>query len=89
MTKWAAVEVEDYSGKIEGMEEFYLSGGKYAVFEHKGPASSFGEIFGYIFGVWLPGSEYTLDEREHFEILKEDYNPHDPNAEEEIWIPIK
>ena len=87
--KWAAVEVSDFENIPEGMEQHTLSGGKYAVFTHKGPASSFTKTFQYIFGTWLPHSEYKLDDREHFEILKKGYSPIDPNAEETVWIPIK
>ena len=43
----------------------------------------------HIFGRWLPQSEYELDDREHFELLPEGYSPVDPEAEEEVWIPIK
>ncbi len=43
----------------------------------------------YIFGSWLPESEYELDSREHFEVLPETYQPMNPKAREEVWIPIK
>lgn len=87
--KWAAVEVVDFEEVPAGMEAYELIGGKYAVFVHKGPASAFKKTFDYIFEQWLPSSNYTLDHREHFELLPEGYSPVDPNAEEEVWIPIK
>ncbi len=87
--KWAAVEVENSNNIPEGMELYTISGGKYAVFVHKGPAGTFPETMQYIFGKWLPGSKYKLDNREHFEILAENYRPDDPEAEEEVWIPIR
>jgi AraC family transcriptional regulator len=37
----------------------------------------------------LPGSDYSLDSRAHFEILGKKYKHDDPNSEEEVWIPIK
>lgn len=43
----------------------------------------------YIFGQWLPKSEYNLDNREHLEILPEGHSPVDPNVSEENWVPIK
>jgi len=43
----------------------------------------------YIFGEWLPKSGYTLDDREHFEILFEGYNPVDSEATEDIYIPVR
>jgi AraC family transcriptional regulator len=86
--KWALVEVTDFSNVPHGMETFTLPGGLYAVFDYKG-ASTDNRIFQYIFGTWLPGSEYTLDDRPHFEVLGEKYKNNDPGSEEEIWIPIQ
>ena len=72
-----------------GMNPFLLKGGLYAVFVHRGPASSGEKTFRYIFGIWLPASEYVIDDRPHFEILGEKYKHDDPDSEEEIWIPVK
>jgi AraC family transcriptional regulator len=87
--KWAAVEVSDNNSVPEEMEKFVLIGGLYAVFIHKGPASEGPKTFQYIFGTWLPNSEYLIDSRPHFEILSEKYKNDQPDSEEEIWIPIK
>jgi AraC family transcriptional regulator len=71
------------------METVVLKGGLYAVFQHKGgPATGF-KTFSYIFGTWLPASDYVLDARPHFELLGEKYNGSEPDSEEEIWIPVK
>ena len=87
--KWAAVEVSDLDGVPAGMEPMIVSG-KYAVFVHKGtPADFFRTTSPYIFGTWLPDSVFELDQRPQFEIMGEEYDPSDPNAEEEVWIPIK
>ena len=87
--KWAAVEVSSFTEIPPNMETYLLQGGQYAVFTHRGPASAATRTMQYIFGEWLPNSPYKLDDREHFEILPETYNPTDPDATEEIWIPIK
>ena len=87
--KWATVEVTSFDEVPSKMETYLLEGGEYAVFAHKGPASEAPKTMQYIFGQWLPESKYNLDNREHFEVLPEGYNPIDPQAEEEIWIPIK
>jgi AraC family transcriptional regulator len=86
--KWAAIEVTDFNYIPEGMESFTLEEGLYAVFNYKG-SSADGSIFQYIYGTWVPNSEYILDNRPHFEILGDKYKNNDPNSEEEIWIPIK
>ena len=87
-TKLAAVEVTDHLSIPEGMEGFILVQGLYAVFVHKG-LSSDTSIFKFIFTEWLPNSNYSLDNRPHFEVLGERYKNDDPDSEEEIWIPIK
>lgn len=86
--KWAAVEVVDFDTIPDDMEQFILPGGLYAVFDYKG-SSLDNRIFQYIFGTWLPNSDFILDNRPHFEILGDKYKNADPDSEEEIWVPIK
>lgn len=66
-----------------------LTGGLYAVFIHKGGPNTFPKTFQYIFRTWLPASDYTVDNRAHFEILGEKYKNEDPNSEEEVYIKRK
>ena len=86
--KWATVEVFDFDNVPSDLETFTLTGGLYAVFDYKG-SSTDSSVFQYIFGTWLPNSDYLLDDRPHFEVLGEKYKNADPNSEEEIWIPIQ
>lgn len=86
--RWAAMEVSNFENVPMGMESVVIPLGNYAVFEyiglHSDPAP-----FQYIFGNWLPNSEYELDDRPHFEVLGPKYKNNDPKSEEEIWIPIR
>jgi AraC family transcriptional regulator len=86
--KWATVEVANFDNVPNGMETFILTGGLYAVFDYKG-LSTDNSIFQYIFGTWLPGSDFNLDDRPHFEVLGHKYKNNDPTSEEEIWIPVQ
>lgn len=86
--KWAAVVVNGDEDVPTGMQTFILAGGLYAVFDYKGPAGD-PAVFQYIFGTWLPGSPYELDNRPHFEVLGPQYSNTDPQSEEEIWIPVR
>ncbi len=88
-TRWAGLEVLSFANVPAGLETHVLTGGKYAVFHHKGPVTTFPKTWDYIFNEWLPESGYELDKREHFEVLGKDYKPLDPDAEEKVWIPIK
>lgn len=87
--KWAAVEVESWDDIPDPMQPLGIPEGLYAVFLHKGAASSGDITFKYIFQNWLPGSDYDLDNRPHFEVLGSKYKNDDPDSEEEIWLPVK
>jgi AraC family transcriptional regulator len=87
--RWAAVEVEDFANVPAEMETFVLSSGLYAVFHYIGSTDGIASFYQNIFTVWLPNSEYELDDRPHFEILGEKYKNNDPLSEEDIFIPIK
>ncbi|MGQ7945973.1 GyrI-like domain-containing protein [Flavobacterium sp. WC2509] len=86
--KWATVEVSDFDNVPSKMETFTLAGGLYVVFDYKG-LNTDDSIYRYIYGEWIPNSDYDLDNRPHFEILGDKYKNGDPTSEEEIWIPIK
>ena len=82
------VEVSDNASVPDGFSAFDLAGGEYAVFVHEGPAAAFTKTMGFIFGEWMPGSGYRLDDRASFEVLPEEYSAVDPSAREEAWIPM-
>lgn len=84
--KWACVAVSNAEAIPVEMRSLILPKGLYAIFYHKGVDTG---IFQYIYGEWLPQSEYDLDDRPHFEVLGPNYKNNETNAEEEIWIPIK
>lgn len=86
--KWAVIEVSKFEDAPIDMENFILPAGLYAVFDYKG-SSNDPSIFQYIFGTWLPNSEYTIDQRPHFERLGDKYKNNESSSEEEIWIPIR
>ena len=87
--KWAAVEVTSHDDLPHDLDAFLMTGGLYAVFTHHGPAASAVRIFSRIFQDWMPDSPYEQDDREHFEVLPQNYDPRDPKAREEIWIPVR
>lgn len=88
-TKYAMIEVSEFEEIPHGMETRIIKSGLYAVFTYIGKPENFSEAFQFIFNNWLPNSEYELDQREHFELLGEKYNPTSNDSEEQIWIPIK
>ena len=87
--KYALAEVSDFNNIPNDFETFELEIGKYLVFNYKGKAENGPELFRYIFQNFIPENQFEIDNRPHFEIFGEDYNPNDDSAEEEIWIPIR
>lgn len=87
--KWAAVEVRDFGLVPDEMETITLPKGLYAVFLHKGPASTGHKTYESIFTKWLLGSDFLIDNRPHFAVMGEKYKQEDPDSEEELWIPVK
>lgn len=86
--KWAAVEVADFGSVPDGMETCTLEG-LYAIFVYKGLPQDVDPTFQYIYGVWIPSSQYMLDSRPHFATMGSRYKNNDPDSEEELWMPIK
>lgn len=88
--KWAGVAVTLLTSIPDEMEILEIPAGQWAVFLYKGTTSDFGIFLQYVFGQWLPASGYALDDRPHYEYMAEGYlGPNHPDAEEEVWIPIK
>lgn len=87
--QWAAVEVTQFNDLPQGIDSHVLGGGMYALFTYRGRASDFATAARYIYGEWLPGSDYEVDDREFFEILGPAYRPDDPHATEKVWIPVR
>ncbi len=67
-----------------------ISGGRYAVFLHKGAYAELKEVYRSIFAGWLTSSGCTLGERPVFEkYLNRDPRRTKPeNLRTEIWIPV-
>lgn len=66
-----------------------IEGGKYAMFMHKGPYSGFQELYDYIYGVWLPDSEFELRDLPCFEKYLNTPDKTKPvNLKTEVYIPV-
>ena len=86
--KWAA-EVSHFDEVPDEMDRLVVPQGQYAVFQYKGKPSEAQKTFQYIYGVWLPGSIYEMDDRPYLARMGENYKGEDPDSEEEFWIPIR
>ncbi|MFK2820998.1 GyrI-like domain-containing protein [Flavobacteriaceae sp. LMIT009] len=88
-TKWATVEIFTFEDAPNDMSQLTLQSGLYAVFTYKGLPQDFGVFMQHVFMEWLPKSEFTLDDRPHFNVLGAAYKNNHPDSEEDVYIPIK
>ena len=87
--KWAAVAVGDGANVPDGLELLTIPAGEYAEFHYGGQASSVSKVMADLLGRELPKTRFELDQRPHFEILPEDYDPFSPFATERVYIPVR
>ena len=89
----AAVEVDKDDKLPAGMDRKVVPKAEYAVFPVKGNNTNgeIGQAFRYIYDVWLPNSEYCIDERilADFEYYDERWDCQSSAAQLEIFIPIR
>lgn len=87
--KWAAAPVQSAYEPDDPFQVLDIPEGLYAVFLYRGRSTEAHKAYQYIFGEWMPDSEYTVDDRPHFAVMGEKYRNDDPDSEEELWVPIK
>jgi len=83
-----AVEVSDFDDVPEGMISRIIPEQMYAVFRHKGSISSLPETLKYIWGSWLPKSNYEYVEKPDFELYSPGIQPEDPDHIISLCIPV-
>ncbi len=87
--KWAAVKVKDFDNVPDKMETLIIPEGQYSVFHYIGKPSEAQSTYQYIYGIWIPNSEWELDDRPHFALMGPKYQGESADSEEEFWIPVK
>jgi AraC family transcriptional regulator len=85
----ACVEVSSVAEVPKGMVRRELSGGKHAVFTHKGSMSRIDRTLGYVYGSWLPRSGERLRSAPEVEIYGDKFDPESPESEMEFCLPIQ
>ncbi len=73
----------------EGMTARELPEQLYAKFVHRGSITNLDQTLKYIWGSWLPKSDYNYVEKPDFELYPSGYNVADPKCEMALHIPIK
>ena len=83
-----SVEVSDFDDVPEGMISRVIPEHLYAVFRHKGSMSFLPETLKYIWGSWLPKSNYEYVEKPDFELYAPETQPKDPHKILFLCIPV-
>ncbi len=84
-----SAQVESFDDVPEGMITRELEAQAYARFTHIGPIAKLEETLRYIWGSWLPKSDYEYAEKPDFELLPAGFNDADPNNKIYLNIPIR
>jgi len=83
-----SVEVKDFDHVPDGMIARTIPARLYAVFRHQGPISYLPETLKYIWGSWLPKSDYEYLESPDFELYSPGTRPDDPDKVLFLYIPV-
>jgi AraC family transcriptional regulator len=85
----AGLEVGMLANIPPGMKGKDIPAAHYAVFTYRGPLDGLHDFFQFIYGEWLPKSNYTIDPNSSldFECYNEPVTDMN-NALVEIWVPV-
>jgi len=83
-----SVEVSDFDHVPEGMIARTIPEHLYAVFQHKGAISFLPDTLKYIWGSWLPKSNYDYVEKPDFELYAPGSQPADAEKVLFLYIPV-
>jgi len=81
--------VENFDHIPQGMTARKLPEQMYAKFIHKGDINKLDKTLKYIWGSWLPKSNFEYDEKPDFELYPPGYNVTDPQSEMTLHIPVR
>ena len=83
------VAVANFDDIPEGMISRELPEQMYAKFVHRGSVANLEQTLKYIWGSWLPKSDYDYVEKPDFELYGQGFNIADPKSELYLHIPVQ
>ncbi|NKF51289.1 helix-turn-helix domain-containing protein [Shewanella sp. WXL01] len=83
-----SVEVSNFDDVPEQMITRELEAQTYAQFTHVGPIAELESTLRYIWGSWLPKSDYEYADKPDFELLPASFNNEDPQNKIYLNIPV-
>lgn len=83
-----SAQVENFDDVPDGLITRELDAQTYARFTHTGPIARLEDTLRYIWGSWLPKSDYQYANKPDFELLPAGFNDADPNNKIYLNIPV-
>lgn len=83
-----SAQVENFDDVPDGLITRELDAQIYARFTHTGPIARLEDTLRYIWGSWLPKSDYQYANKPDFELLPAGFNDADPNNKIYLNIPV-
>ncbi len=83
-----SVAVSNFERVPSGMITREIPEQMYAKFTHIGPISNLEQTLKYIWGSWLPKSDFDYEEKPDFELYRSGFNDNDPQNELYLHIPV-
>ncbi|WP_420588332.1 AraC family transcriptional regulator [Bacterioplanoides sp.] len=83
-----SAQVENFDDVPDGLITRELDAQTYARFTHTGPIARLEDTLRYIWGSWLPKSDYQYADKPDFELLPAGFNDADPNNKIYLNIPV-
>jgi AraC family transcriptional regulator len=85
----AGVEVASFTGLPRELSRIRIPEQRYAVFTHRGHASTMRSTVYTIWNKWLPASDYKVADAPDFERYDESFDARSGLGTIEIWLPIR
>ena len=84
----AAMQANEDAPPPEGMEAHEIPAGKYLVYTHKGPLSTFAATCSRVYRELFPNSGHTWGKGPNFELYDQRFKPESEQCEIDICIPV-
>lgn len=90
MTYLAAVAVKEPADDTPAeMVVRRVQGGRFAKITHKGPISKITETIDFLFRIWIPESDFELENRESYELYDERFRFEEADSAFDIFAAVK
>jgi AraC family transcriptional regulator len=88
LTYFSSVEVSEVTDLMENMQTVSVPNGLYACFENRTLSEKHGHLIDYIYGIWLPSSDYDRRPGYDYEVFDHRYVAGNPDSVSRFYVPV-